>query len=167
MSKTAMFLDGHFLSNVRHDLPSNEINYHDFVEYYEAWRSFVYLTMLERDKDEENKRVRFADALAFSGFHVVLKRVRVFDNEGAKKLKGENINVDIAIGMMQAAEWADEIILFAGDADLVPAVLAVQIKGVRVTIAGKEDAVSPELRKAADDYEEIKDILEDINKKGK
>lgn len=73
------------------------------------------------------------DYLASNGWVVKQKPVSVYRNKGEVKIKG-NMDVEIAVEAMKMADKVTDIMLFTGDGDFVPLVLALQDKGVRVTV---------------------------------
>ncbi|RYD81604.1 MAG: NYN domain-containing protein, partial [Verrucomicrobiaceae bacterium] len=73
------------------------------------------------------------DFLEYNGYNLVTKPLKEHvDSMGRRKVKG-NLDVEIAVDMMNAAKFADHIILFSGDSDFLPVVRDVQRQGVRVT----------------------------------
>ncbi len=85
------------------------------------------------------------------------------DSMGRRKIKG-NMDIELAIDMMEIAENVDEIVLFSGDGDFRRLVEAVQRKGVRVTVISTTRSEPPmiadELRRQADEYIDLSDLPE-------
>src|SRR6201992_4437194 len=83
------------------------------------------------------------------------------DAIGRRKLKG-NMDIELAIDVMEMAQSLDHIVLFSGDGDFRRLVEAVQRKGVRVsvvsTIRSPPPMVADELRRAADIFVELDEL---------
>lgn len=73
-----------------------------------------------------------------------------------------NLDVDLAVDMLGLAEHMDEAILISGDGDFTRLVEAVQDKGVKVTVVGWRKRTAYALIEAADEFVDLKDILQDI-----
>lgn len=131
-------------------------------------RAFYYTAMFE---DQEFSPVRpLVDWLDYNGFTMVTKPAREFtDSQGRRKVKG-NIDIELAIDMMEIADKVDHIILFSGDGDFRRLIEAVQRKGVRVTVIGtistQPSMVADELRRQADQFIDLKDLADDIQRIG-
>jgi uncharacterized LabA/DUF88 family protein len=102
------------------------------------------------------------DWLAYNGFNVVKKPAREFvDRDGRKRVRG-NMDVELTVDMLEAAGWADHIVLFSGNGDFRQLVQAVKAKGVRVSVVSTMEAVPPmisdELRREADTFIELTDL---------
>ncbi|NHN22310.1 NYN domain-containing protein, partial [Bacillus amyloliquefaciens] len=74
------------------------------------------------------------DWLDYNGFSVVTKPVKRFtDNSGHSRIKG-NMDIEIAVDMLELAPHIDHAVLFSGDGDFRRVVQAIQARGVRVTV---------------------------------
>ena len=126
-------------------------------------RACYYTAVIE---GEEFSSIRpLVDWLGYNGFSVVTKPVRRFtDAQGHTKTKG-NMDIEIAVDMLEMAPHMDHAILFSGDGDFRRVVQAVQAKGVRVTVVSTMKSQPPmiadELRRQADDYIDLADRLDD------
>jgi uncharacterized LabA/DUF88 family protein len=123
-------------------------------------RAYYYTAVVE---DQEASPIRpLIDWLDYNGYSLVTKPAREYtDATGRRRFKG-NMDVEISVDMMQAAEYLDHAILFSGDGDFVSLVQAIQRRGVRVTVVSTMKSsppmVSDELRRAADTYVDIVDL---------
>jgi uncharacterized LabA/DUF88 family protein len=74
------------------------------------------------------------------------------------------MDVELAVDMLEAAGWADHIVLFSGNGDFRRLVEAVKAKGVRVSVVSTMNATPPmisdELRREADTFIELLDLGE-------
>ncbi|MDE0810698.1 MAG: NYN domain-containing protein, partial [Alphaproteobacteria bacterium] len=87
------------------------------------------------------------------------------DTAGRRKIKG-NMDIELAIDMLEMADRLDHIVLFSGDGDFRKLVEAVQRRGVRVTVVSTVRShppmVADELRRQADVFLELQTLSEQI-----
>jgi uncharacterized LabA/DUF88 family protein len=93
---------------------------------------------------------------------MVTKPTKEFtDAMGRRKIKG-NMDIELAIDVLEMAEHLDHVVLFSGDGDFRRLVEAVQRRGLRVsvvsTIKSAPPMVADELRRQADDFIELSDL---------
>jgi len=93
---------------------------------------------------------------------MVTKPTKEFtDASGRRKIKG-NMDIELAIDVMEMAEHLEHIVLFSGDGDFRRLVEAVQRKGVRVTVVStvrsQPPMVADELRRQADNFIELAEL---------
>jgi len=123
-------------------------------------RAFYYTALIE---DQEYSPIRpLVDWLDYNGYTMVTKPTKEFtDSAGRRKIKG-NMDIELAIDVMEMAEHVDHIILFSGDGDFRRLVEAVQRKGVRVTVVStlrsQPPMVADELRRQADRFVELEEL---------
>ncbi|MEZ6021966.1 MAG: NYN domain-containing protein [Hyphomonadaceae bacterium] len=114
-------------------------------------------------EDQDFSPIRpLVDWLDYNGYSVVTKPAKEYtDAAGRRRFKGD-MDVEIAVDMLQLAGAIDHAVLFSGDGDFVPAVEAVQRKGVRVsvvsTIKSNPPMASDDLRRAADAFLDLADL---------
>lgn len=127
-------------------------------------RAFYYTALVE---DQEYSPIRpLVDWLDYNGYTMVTKPTKEFtDASGRRKIKG-NMDIELAIDVMEMAERVDHILLFSGDGDFRRLVEAVQRKGVRVsvisTVKSQPPMVADELRRQADNFIELQDLANSI-----
>jgi uncharacterized LabA/DUF88 family protein len=102
------------------------------------------------------------DWLDYNGFSLVTKPAREFtDREGRKRWRGD-MDIEIAVDMLEMASHADHLVLFSGDGDFRRLVEAIQAKGVRVTVVStvksQPSMASDDLRRQADNFVELSDL---------
>src|SRR6478609_2022967 len=93
---------------------------------------------------------------------MVTKPTKEFtDAMGRRKIKG-NMDIELAIDVLEMAEHLDHVILFSGDGDFRRLVEAVQRRGLRVSVVGTSKKsprmVADELRRQADDFIELSEL---------
>ncbi len=121
-----------------------------------------YFTAIVESEDYSPLRP-LVDWLDYNGYSVVTKRARQYtDQDGRRRTKGD-MDVDIAVDMLELAAHVDHVVLFSGDSDFRRLVEAVQRRGVRVTVVStlktSPPMASDELRRQADNFIDIADII--------
>ena len=131
-------------------------------------RAFYYTALVE---DQEYSPIRpLVDWLDYNGYTMVTKPTKEFtDPSGRRKIKG-NMDIELAIDMMEMLDHLDHIVLFSGDGDFRRLVEAAQRKGRRVsvvsTIRSKPSMIADELRRQADVFIELNDLRAEIERRG-
>ncbi len=129
-------------------------------------RALYYTALVE---DTEYSPIRpLIDWLDYNGYTVVTKPTKEFtDSLGRRKLKG-NMDIELAVDVMEMSRALDHIVLFSGDGDFRRLVESVQRTGVRVslvsTLASKPPMVSDDLRRQADHFIDLNDLRKDIGR---
>lgn len=121
----------------------------------------TYYTALVEDQDFSPIRP-LVDWLDYNGYSLVTKPAKEYtDANGRRRFKGD-MDVEIAVDLVQAAAYADHAFLFSGDGDFVAAVEAVQRKGMRVsvvsTIKSNPPMASDDIRRVADNFIDLTDL---------
>ena len=127
----------------------------------------IYYTALIEDQEYSSLRP-LVDWLDYNGYTMVTKPTKEFvDVYGRRRIKG-NMDIEIAIDMVEMANNLDHVVLFSGDGDFRRLVEAVQRKGVRVTVAStvrsNPSMVSDDLRRQADVFLELQDLAPSISR---
>ena len=169
--KIALFIDGANLYAAARALQF-DIDYKRLLELFGAKgrliRAFYYTALLE---DQEYSPIRpLVDWLDYNGYTMVTKPTKEYlDATGRRKLKG-NMDIELAIDVMEMADMVDHIVIFSGDGDFRRLVEAAQRKGRRVsvvsTIRTQPPMVADELRRQADNFIELEDLKAMIMREG-
>ena len=167
--RAAMFIDGANLYAAARGL-GFDIDYKRLLEVFAGRgrlvRAFYYTALIE---NEEYSPIRpLVDWLDYNGYSMVTKPTKEFtDAFGRRKIKG-NMDIELAIDVLEMSEHVDHIILFSGDGDFRRLVEAVQRKGVRVsvvsTMRSSPPMVADELRRQADNFIELQDLMSHISR---
>jgi uncharacterized LabA/DUF88 family protein len=161
--KTAGFIDGANFYSAYRNL-NFSVDYQALLDIFREncslVRMFYYTAIL--DDQEYSPIMPLIDWLDYNGYTMVTKPAKEFtDHAGRRRIKG-NMDIELAIDMLEMAHHIDHAVLFSGDGDFSRLVEAVQRRGVRVTvissIVSKPPMVSDDLRRAADRFIEINDI---------
>ncbi len=167
--RIALFIDGSNLYSAARSL-GFDIDYRrlldQFSEKGRLIRAFYYTALVE---DQEYSPMRpLVDWLDYNGYTMVTKPIKEFtDAFGRRKIKG-NMDIELAIDMLEMAQHLDHIVLFSGDGDFRRLVEAVQRKGVRVTVVStlrsQPPMIADELRRQADVFVELQDLMPAISR---
>jgi uncharacterized LabA/DUF88 family protein len=129
-------------------------------------RAFYYTALID---DQEYSPIRpLVDWLDYNGYTMVTKPTKEFTNSsGRRTLKG-NMDIELAIDVMEMSASLDHIVLFSGDGDFRRLVEAVQRRGVRTTVVSTMRShppmVADELRRQTDFFVELDDLAEEIER---
>jgi uncharacterized LabA/DUF88 family protein len=129
----------------------------------------LYYTALAEDQEYSSIRP-LIDWLDYNGYTMVTKPTKEFtDASGRRKIKG-NMDIELAVDSMELAEHLDHIVLFSGDGDFRTLVEALQHKGKRVSVVStlntQPPMVADELRRQADQFIDISDLVPEICREG-
>lgn len=165
--RIAIFIDGANLYSAARTL-GFDIDYKKLLALFQKQgtviRAFYYTALFD---DQDYSPIRpLVDWLDYNGYTVVTKPAKEFtDREGRRRVKG-NMDIELAIDMMQMAEHLDHVVLFSGDGDFRRLIEAVQRRGVRVsvvsTIATSPPMIADELRRQTDVFVELKTLAPTI-----
>ena len=169
--RVALFIDGSNLYAAARAL-NFDIDYKRLLSVFSnkcrLVRAFYYTAIVE---DQEYSPIRpLVDWLDYNGYTMVTKPTKEFtDSAGRRKIKG-NMDIELAIDVMEMASTLDHIVIFSGDGDFRRLVEAVQRKGLRVsvvsTVRSQPPMVADELRRQADTFIELKTLQEEIQRAG-
>ncbi len=167
--KTALFIDGANLYATTKSL-GFDIDYKRLLKEFQSrgnlLRAFYYTALIE---DQEYSSIRpLLDWLDYNGYTVVTKPAKEFtDAMGRRKIKG-NMDLELAVDVMELADHLEHVVLFSGDGDFRPLVESVQRKGVRVTVVStistQPPMIADELRRQADVFIDLQELSQKIGR---
>ena len=167
--RVGLFIDGSNLYAAARSL-GFDIDYKKLLDLFTTQgrlvRAFYYTALME---DQEYSPIRpLVDWLDYNGYTMVTKPTKEFtDSAGRRKIKG-NMDIELAIDLMQMAPYLDHAVLFSGDGDFRRLVEAVQHKGMRVSVVSTVNTQPPmiadELRRQADVFIELNDLRDEISR---
>ena len=165
--RIAIFIDGANLYAAARGL-GFDIDYKRLLDLFvgkgRLIRAFYYTALIE---DQEYSPLRpLVDWLDYNGYTMVTKPTKEYtDAMGRRKIKG-NMDIELAIDMLEMAQYLDHAVLFSGDGDFRRLVEAVQRKGVRVsvvsTLRSQPPMAADDLRRQADTFIELQDLAPQI-----
>jgi uncharacterized LabA/DUF88 family protein len=162
--RVALFIDGANLYSAAKAL-NFDIDYKKLLDEFRKRgvliRAYYYTAIVEGDDYSPIRPL--VDWLDYNGFTLVTKTAREYtDSQGRKRWRGD-MDIEIAVDMMELAGSADHLVLFSGDGDFRALVEAVQRKGVRVTVVSTVKSQPPmasdDLRRQADNFVELADLI--------
>lgn len=161
--RVALFIDGANLYSATRGL-AFDIDYRKLLDEFKNHgrfiRAYYYTALVE---DQEFSPIRpLVDWLDYNGYALVTKPAKEYtDANGRRRFKGD-MDVEIAVDLIQAANFVDHAFLFSGDGDFVAAIDAVQRKGMRVsvvsTVKSNPPMASDDIRRAADNFVDLVDL---------
>ena len=167
--RIGLFLDGSNLHAAAKALDF-DIDYKSLLKIFRnkgrLVRAYYYTALLE---DDDNSPVRsLVNWLEYNGYTLVTKPAKEFlDTDGRRKIKG-NMDIELAVDLMEMTEHLDHIILFSGDGDFRRLVEAAQYKGTYVTVVStiksQPPMIADELRRQSDYFIDLQDIQAEIQR---
>jgi len=167
--KFAVFIDGANLYGATKALEF-DVDYKRLLEFLKDQGTLiraVYYTAIVEDQEYSPLRP-LVDWLDYNGYTIVTKPTKEFtDASGRRRIKG-NMDIEIAVDVMEMANHVDHILLFSGDGDFRRLIESVQRKGVRVsvvsTIKSQPPMLADELRRQADTFVELAELAKIIGR---
>lgn len=168
--RTALFIDGANLYSASRNL-GFDVDYRSLLEFFrrqtDVLRANYYSALL--DTEEYSPLKPLTDWLAYNGYNLVTKTAREFtDATGRRRVKG-NMDVELAVDMLELAPRIQHAVLFSGDSDFRRLVESVQRQGVRVSVVSSVRTSPPmvgdELRRQADQFVELADIAPEFTRR--
>ena len=162
--KIALFIDGANLYSAAKAL-NFDIDYKKLLDEFRKKgvliRAYYYTAIVE---GEEYSPIRpLVDWLDYNGFTLVTKTAREYTDREGRRRWGGDMDMEIAVDMLELAGSADHLVLFSGDGDFRALVEAVQRKGVRVTVVSTVKSQPPmasdDLRRQADTFVDLADLM--------
>jgi uncharacterized LabA/DUF88 family protein len=147
--KVALFIDGANLFATARAL-GFDIDYKRLQEFFSSEcaliRSFYYTALVE---DQEYSPIRpLVDWLDYNGYTMVTKPTKEFtDSTGRRKIKG-NMDIELAIDVMEMAAYVEHIVLFSGDGEL----------------RSQPSMIADELRRQADVFIDLEELRGHISR---
>ena len=164
--RVIVFIDGSNFYNTAKHLDF-DIDYKKLLSYFRKKgrfiRAYYYTALLEHDDYSPIRPL--IDWLDYNGYHIITKPAREHtDRDGRRRIKG-NMDVEMAIDMLEHAPHIDHAILVSGDGDFKAAIVAMQKRGVKVSVLSTKQSSPPmladELKRQADHLIDLAD-LEDV-----
>jgi uncharacterized LabA/DUF88 family protein len=168
--RVAVFIDGANLYAASRTL-GFDVDYKSLHAYFRGKayivRMFYYTAVLETEEYTPLKPL--VDWLGYNGYTVVTKPAKEFtDSTGRRRVKG-NMDIELAIDMLEMAPHVNHVVLFSGDGDFRRLVEAVQRKGVRVTVVStirtQPVLIADDLRRQADQFIDLADIMGEFTRR--
>ena len=168
--RVCLFIDGANLYSASRSL-GFDVDYRSLLAFFRTrsklMRAYYYSAVL--DTEEYSPLKPLTDWLVYNGYTLVTKAAREFtDQAGRRRIKG-NMDIELAVDMLEMSPRMDHAILFSGDSDFRRLVEAVQRQGVRVSVISSIRTSPPmagdELRRQADQFIELADIAPEFTRR--
>lgn len=168
--RIALFIDGANLYSASRNL-GFDVDYRSMLETFRKQgnlvRAYYYSAIL--DTEEYSPLKPLTDWLAYNGYALVTKPAREYtDSTGRRRVKG-NMDIELAVDMLDLAPRVDHVVLFSGDGDFRRLVEAVQRQGVRVTVISSVRTSPPmigdDLRRQADQFLDLAEIAPEFTRR--
>ena len=115
-------------------------------------------------KDPQDQR-GFRDALISLGYTVRTKILKeYYDDVSGRYSQKANLDIEIVVDMFNTVDQYDEVVLFSGDGDFERAIELLRSKNTHITVVSTEGMIARELRNATDQYVDLNDIRDKIEK---
>ena len=167
--RLAMFIDGANLYHAARNLDF-DIDYKSLLRWAtergRLIRAYYYPAI---DEDQEYSPLKpLVDWLDYNGYTMVTKPPKEFTDSTGRRKTRSNMDVELAVDVMELAPYLDHVMLFSGDGDFHPLVEAIQRKGIRVTVVSTTKTsppmVSDELRRTADNFFDLSDLAKQFSR---
>lgn len=167
--RLALFIDGISLYTTAKIL-NMDIDYkllrQEFMRRGKLLRAFYYTAL--PDTDEITPVRPLVDYLSYNGYRTITKYVREYVDESGNRRIKNNMDVELIVDALEMADKIDHAVIFSGDGSLIPAVEALQRKGVRVsivsTVQNKTPVVADKLRRLADNFIDLENLRDAISR---
>ncbi|MEM7034393.1 MAG: NYN domain-containing protein [Chloroflexota bacterium] len=161
--KIALFLDAPNLSMSCANWLERDIDYAKLLAHFSRdaliLRAYYYVGV---ENEEELQSNRFLYWLKRNGYRLVTKQIKTF-SDGERK---GNLDVEIAVDMLELVDKVDRVILFSGDGDFASLLERVGQKGVRTQVVAYwgrgEGPTARDLINASDIFTDLAEIIDDI-----
>lgn len=169
MEKVALFVDG---ANMFYAQRENKwhIDYRKILEYFTlntTLHAAYYFTATPPASQPERVAAyrRFRAALINMGYSVIDKEVTVITHTdtGQVKLKG-NLDIEMVFRMMAEIALYDHAILIGTDVDYVPIIKHLRDLGKRITVVGRKEMTSLEIKNSANKFIDLNEIKKNVEK---
>ncbi|QLQ13257.1 MAG: NYN domain-containing protein [Brevundimonas sp.] len=167
--RIALFIDGANLYAAARAL-NTDLDFRKLLDLFASQgrlvRAYYYTAVVEGEEFSPIKPL--VDWLDYNGFTVITKPVKRFtDAQGHTRTKG-NMDVEIAVDMLEMAPHLDRVVLFSGDGDFRRLVQAGAGQGVRVsvvsTVKSQPPQISDDLRRQADAFVELETLIDAVGR---
>lgn len=109
------------------------------------------------------RRVRFYRNLDRFGYHLLLKPVKLYEQEDGTTKRKANCDVDMAFYLMKEQDNFDKAVVLSGDGDFLPVLKHLKQSDKEIIILGRGNRTAKEIRQFAGsnfrDFEYLKNLI--------
>ncbi|MBW4439635.1 MAG: NYN domain-containing protein [Plectolyngbya sp. WJT66-NPBG17] len=157
--RVGIFIDGSNLFYAAMQL-GLEIDYSKLLGYLARGRRLLRAYFYTGVDPQNEKQQGFLLWMRRHGYRVVTKDL-IHNADGSKHA---NLDVEIAVDMLELAQYCNTMVLLSGDGDLTYAVNTVAYRGVQVEVVSLQSMTSDSLVNIADRYVDLARIKELIQR---
>lgn len=132
-----------------------------FVEHYAIYNAFYYTVVDPSNEEGYEEKNQFLDQLAFAGYTVRRKQVKLI-RTGDKFVRKGNVDIEMVVDMFNTRDLYDVVILFSGDSDFERALELLRTYGKEVLVVSAKGSVAKELINAADKYVDLEKLKAEV-----
>jgi uncharacterized LabA/DUF88 family protein len=114
----------------------------------------------------DDKQKRFIDALTYMGYTVRTKALKESTDDHGETHRHANLDIEIVTDLLSTSPLYDVAVLLTGDGNFERPAEVLRSQGKRVVVASIPEMTSYELRNAADEYIDFKDIRAQVERPG-
>ena len=166
MERIALFIDGANVYAAAKRLGWN-FDHRRILEHFSqgaALNSAFYYTALPSQPDDKQKR--FIDALTYMGYTVRTRPLRESTDEYGEVSRRASVDVALVTDLLITEPHYDVAVLLTGDGDFERPVEVLRARGKRVVVACIPEMTSYELRNAADEYVDLRELRAVVERPG-
>src|SRR3989338_11486586 len=148
-----------YLTNETVSLADLEKYLIDYVEESKNYLTNAKLIIFDRHL----KQVRFYKKLEKFGFQLVLKPVKIYEDEEGNQKRKANCDVEMAFYLMRDQNTFDRVIILSGDGDFLPVLKHLRENKKEVLVLARGPRTAKEIRQFAGsnfrDFEYLRELL--------
>jgi uncharacterized LabA/DUF88 family protein len=166
MERIGLFIDGANVYAAAKRLGWN-FDHRKILDYFAGMGRLYnayYYTAVPSSIDDKQKR--FIDALTYMGYTVRTKVLKESTDDHGEMHRHANLDIEIVTDLLVAMDLYDVAVLLTGDGDFERPAEVLRARGKRVVVASIPEMTSYELRNAADEYIDFKDIRAEVERPG-
>lgn len=164
--RIALFVDGASIYSAAKRLGWN-VDHRKVLEYFRDYGSLhnaFYYTALPAQTDDKQKR--FADALTYMGYTVRTQPLREVADESGASYRRTSLDVELVTDLLTGLDHYGTAVLISGDGSFERPLEALRARGKRTVVVSIPEMTSYELRNAADQYLDLRELRRDIERPG-
>lgn len=158
--RVAVFIDGSNLYSTMKRIDYTP-DYTKLFELFSSQSNLIRMSYYTAILQEENTPLQtLVDFLQYNNYNVVTKDARRIPTQSGESFVKGNIDVDLAVDMMELRGYVDHVFLFSGDGDFEKLLVAMQRVGVKITVVStlKVNVCADNLRRQADYFIDLLDL---------
>ncbi|GHF98841.1 hypothetical protein GCM10017783_08550 [Deinococcus piscis] len=164
--RIALYVDGASIYSAAKRLGWN-FDHRKVLEYFRERGSLhnaFYYTALPAQTDDKQKR--FTDALTYMGYTVRTQPLREVTDESGAFYRRTSLDVELVTDLLTGDKHFDTAVLISGDGGFERPLEVLRARGKRTVVVSIPEMTSYELRNAADEYLDLRDLRQNFERPG-